>query len=111
MWPDPEGFFVTSPNCSSGCLTKDHATYGECIRSKSFRIAYCQSASNLDASRQKRWDKELDAYRSAVAQGIEPDSTAGRDIRKAVEWSNETGIAYSDEARADYQIDKVLERQ
>jgi len=100
----------TNSNCSSGCLTKDHATYGECLRSKSLRIAYCNSAGGSDASRQKRWDAELNEYRAAVSQGIEPDSTATRDIRKAVDWSEKTGVAYSEENRHDYRVDKALEK-
>lgn len=98
-----------STNCSAGCATQDHATYGECIRSKSLRVAYCQSAAGLDATRQKRWDAELDSYRSAVAQGMEPDSTSGRDIHKAVEWSNSNGAAYSEEKATEVMATKYLE--
>jgi hypothetical protein len=99
-----------STNCSAGCPTQDHPTYGECIRSKGLRVAYCQSASGHDATRQKRWDAELNEYRSAVSQGIEPDSTATRDIRKAVDWSEKTGVAYSEENRQDFRVEKALEK-
>lgn len=43
---------------------------------------------------QKSWQGELDAYKSARAQGIQPDSTKMADIQKAVEISNKTGHAY-----------------
>jgi hypothetical protein len=99
-----------STSCSSGCPTQDHKSWGECIRSKDFRVAYCQSASGHDASRQKRWDAELNEYRAAVAQGIEPDSTATRDTRRAVEWSNKTGVAYSEDTAHEVKVDKVLEK-
>lgn len=35
-------------NCTSGCPTQDHATWGECVRSKGLRVAYCQSAKGHD---------------------------------------------------------------
>lgn len=42
----------------------------------------------------KSWQGELDAYKSARAQGIQPDSTKMADIKKAVDISNKTGHAY-----------------
>jgi hypothetical protein len=99
-----------STNCSSGCPTQDHSSWGECIRSKSLRLAYCQSAAGHDKTRQNKWDAELDLYRSAVAQGIEPDSTATRDTRKAIDWSEKTGIAYSEENRHEHRVEKALEK-
>lgn len=101
---------MTSPHCSSGCPTQDHESWGECIRSKGFRVAYCQSANGHDKTRQDKWDAELLEYRAAVAQGIEPDSTATRDTRKAVAWSEKTGVAYSEENRQDYRVEKALEK-
>jgi hypothetical protein len=43
---------------------------------------------------QKAWDKELAAYKSATAQGIQPASTKMKDIKKAVDISNKYGKAY-----------------
>lgn len=43
---------------------------------------------------QKAWDKELDLYRKARAQGIQPDSTRTKDIQKAMDLSNQHGKAY-----------------
>ena len=42
----------------------------------------------------KKWDKELALYRSARAQGIQPEGTSTAKIRKAIDVSNRTGIAY-----------------
>lgn len=42
----------------------------------------------------KKWDSELDAYRNARAQGIQPKTTKLKDIRKAVDISNKTGTAF-----------------
>lgn len=99
-----------STNCSAGCPTQDHATYGECIRSKSLRVAYCQSAAGHDATRQKAWDRELDEYRSAIAQGIEPESTSTRDTRAAVAWSEKNGVAYSEEKATEVMATRYLEK-
>lgn len=82
-------------SCRTGCLTKDHATWGECMRAANLRIAYCQSSTGGgDYTAQKKWDKELDLYRSARKQGIQPDGTSTKKIRKALEISDKTGVAY-----------------
>jgi hypothetical protein len=81
-------------NCSTGCREGGHATYGECLRAKSTRIGYCQSGVGNDRTRQKKWDSRLQEYRRARKQGIQPDSTKLPDIRRAVDISNQTGVAY-----------------
>lgn len=43
---------------------------------------------------QKAWDKELDLYKEARKQGIQPDSTKAKDIKKAIDLSNKYGKAY-----------------
>lgn len=52
-----------------------------------------EASSRLTMSA-KKWDNELALYRSARAQGIQPDSTKTKDIRKAIDISNKTGRAY-----------------
>lgn len=81
-------------NCSAACPTKDHQTFGECMRAKSLKVAYCNSASGHDYTRQKRWDNELQAYRDARAQGIQPAGTTTAKIREAVELSDMAGKAF-----------------
>lgn len=68
-------------NCTAGCPTQDHSSYAECLRSKTPRVAYTNSANGWDLTKQKKWDGELARYRSLKAQGIEPSSTthAGMD--------------------------------
>ena len=81
--------------CASGCETPGaHASYGECMRAKMPRVAYCNSANNQDYSRQKQWDRTLDAYRDARRQGIQPSGTSKEQVERAVAISNETGAAY-----------------
>jgi hypothetical protein len=80
--------------CSSGCPTQDHRSYGECLRSKAPKIAFCNSAAGQDYTKQKRWDRELDAYQDAKRQGIQPEGTRLSQINEAVELSNTVGRAY-----------------
>lgn len=58
----------------------------------------CKAASiqwvSLDAhAKNKANDRELDAYRSARKQGIQPKSTKMRDIKNAVRASDSIGRA------------------
>lgn len=45
--------------CSTGCPTKDHATWGECVRAKNTRVAWAASARGLDATAERKKDAEL----------------------------------------------------
>jgi hypothetical protein len=83
--------------CRSGCLTKDHATYGECLKAANLRVGWAKSASGLDLTKEKKWDQELALYRSARSQGIQPDSTKTSDIRRAIDISEKTGTAYGNQ--------------
>jgi hypothetical protein len=81
-------------SCSARCSTQDHKTYGECLRAKSLRVAYCRSAVGLDATRQKAWDRELQGYRDARAQGVQPEGTSTTKVRQAMEISDRAGKAF-----------------
>ena len=84
-------------HCSSSCVAKDHSTFGECMRSKNLRIAYCNSAAGRDYTDQKRADKELATFRQAVADGHQPESTRTLDSLSAMEFGERTGQAYAPE--------------
>lgn len=77
-------------NCSSSCLTGGHKTWGECVRSKGLNIG----PNLMGATANKRGEQELQAYRNAVAQGIQPAGTTMAKVEEAVRISNETGVAY-----------------
>lgn len=77
--------------CSSTCRTKDHPTYGACLRAKNLRT----SALDGDTSvAQKAADKSLDDYAKARSYGIQPASTRPNDIKAAVRISDHTGSAF-----------------
>lgn len=80
--------------CTTGCLTKNCESYAACLKGKSLRVAYCNSAGGSDYTAQKKWDKELDAYRDARKQGIQPASTKSDAIQRAVAISDATGSPY-----------------
>ena len=51
-------------------------------------------ASTRTSMSTKKWDGELQAYRNARAQGIQPASTKLKDIQAAVAASNHFGKAF-----------------
>jgi hypothetical protein len=77
--------------CTSGCRTRDHASYGECLRSKAVRTPAMEVE---DLTTQKKADKSLDAYAAARKVGIQPASTRPGDVTNAVRVSDMTGQAY-----------------
>jgi hypothetical protein len=80
--------------CRTGCPTQDHASWGECARSANLRIAYAASARGLDATAQKKWDKELGLYARARSEGIQPNTTRTKDIQYAMSVSDKRGSAF-----------------
>lgn len=42
----------------------------------------------------KKWQKEINEYRNAKAQGIQPTGTSLSKVRAAVDQSNKTGVAF-----------------
>jgi len=83
-------------NCTSSCKTQDHESYGACIRSNMPMISGGATPSRTGASLSaiKKDEKELSSYYSAIAQGVEPISTKQKDIDAALNFSNDTGIAF-----------------
>ena len=80
--------------CTSSCPTQDHKSWGDCIRSKNLKIAYCQSAAGKDYTQQKKWDKELGSYEAARKEGIQPQGTKTHHIENAKRLSDATGSAF-----------------
>ena len=80
--------------CRTGCVTKDHNSYAECLRAGAPRIAYCNSANGHDFTKQKRLDADLSAYRDARSQGIQPSGTSRPQVEAAVAISDKAGRAY-----------------
>ncbi len=82
-------------NCSSGCPTQTCPSYGYCLRNKGVATTGLESTGpGFALSTQKAWDKELNAYSSAVKQGIQPEAVSMSAINAAVEASQITQTAY-----------------
>lgn len=89
-------------NCTSGCRTKDHATYAECLADKAIKTYLASPSKGLDGTRQKEWDGRLEAYRKARKEGIQPDGTTRAKVVDAMRRSDAAGAAYGrDFTRAD----------
>lgn len=55
-------------NCSSGCLTRDHVTYGECMKSK--RLGHMALGGTTSShGERKAWASENAELRSVVQSG------------------------------------------
>lgn len=80
---------VRGKNCSSSCLTKDHSSFGECMRSKNLHLS--PSVNDDYSKRQHAWDSELNSYESAVSQGVQPDGTKQHQIDAAMRKAEENG--------------------
>lgn len=77
-------------SCRSGCPTPGaHRSYGECARAANIRVG------QVDATAEKRWDAELNAYAAARAEGIQPAGTSMAKVRAAVEASDRAGEAFN----------------
>lgn len=80
--------------CTSGCRTKDHASYGECLQDKGVKTYLASPSKGLDGTKQKKWDAELSAYANARKQGIQPDGTTMQKVTQAIKASDKVGAAY-----------------
>jgi len=82
--------------CRTGCITQDHATWGDCLRASNIQMATGDANGDLVKGgwTNKKWDNELKLYRDARAQGIQPEGTSTAKIRKALDVSDKTGHAY-----------------
>lgn len=80
----------------------DHTTCGgdeHCFgcKAKGLQLATGDAAGNIIASgtTQKKWDKELQLYRDAKAQGVQPAGTSTKAIRSALEASEVLNKPYN----------------
>ena len=80
--------------CSSSCSTRDHQSWGDCVRSKGIKTQVETPGTGYDPAKNKAWDKRIDAYKDARAEGIQPASSKAADIQAAVRHSDATGTAF-----------------
>lgn len=80
--------------CSSSCLTRDHQSWGDCVRSKGIKTHVETPGTGYDPAKNKAWDRRIDSYRAARAEGIQPAGTSKSQIDAAVRTSDATGTAF-----------------
>ena len=68
--------------------------FGCKIKTLQFATGDANGSVIASGTTQKKNTAELDAYQSAVKQGIQPNSTRTKDVQKAIDISNKTGIAF-----------------
>ena len=79
-------------SCRTGCKTKDHASYAECLRE-----ATVQTPAVLTSPLQSVYEKtkkDLSAYRTARANGIQPGGTGLDKVRDAEQATRMLGRPY-----------------
>jgi hypothetical protein len=79
-------------NCRSGCREQNHDSYAECLQSANVR-----TAATINSNMSIAWDttkKELAAYKTARANGIQPAGTSMQKIREAERASQALGRPY-----------------
>lgn len=77
-------------NCRSGCKTKDHETYGQCLSAANIRVAATMNTPFAGDVK-----KELSAYKAARVNGIQPEGTTITKIREAESASRLLGRPYN----------------
>lgn len=65
--------------CRSGCPTKDHGSWGDCLRASGLQLG-----DPTQRSATRAWDGELAAYRKArEVDGLSPKTTKLADTQMA----------------------------
>lgn len=82
---------MTDHVCKCTWAQSPHATWGDCIRAKGIQVG-----DLMGRNRNRQLDKSLDNYEAARRQGIQPKTTSARDVRKAVELSDDAGVPFRD---------------
>lgn len=84
--------------CRTGCPTQDHVNWGECLRASNLEFGTGDANSNVTQPK-KKFEAELQAYRDARKQGIQPTGTSMAKIQQAVDLSNKVGKAFDGDSR------------
>lgn len=90
-WPDSGAWAKNSDH-------KDNDAFCECFGCKVKGLQLnTGDAGRADSMPQKKWDRELSAYRDARAQGIQPAGTTMKAVNEAKAASDKLGVAFNAE--------------
>ena len=59
--------------CSSSCATKDHETFGECMRAKNVQIDRYSLTQNGQPLEKRKW-QTLNRFENCVKAGLTPEA-------------------------------------
>ena len=86
---------MSQSSCRSGCKTQDHSSYAECLRAA--RVTVTAVINSPLQGMYEKTKKDLSAYRTARAHGIQPESTSVEKIREAEAATRRLGRPYNAE--------------
>ncbi|PVU81306.1 hypothetical protein DDP54_15495 (plasmid) [Cellulomonas sp. WB94] len=78
---------MAGEHCTSSCRTRDHESFGECVRSKRVNAMWL-GGEQPSATDQKRFDRTNQEFRQAVKDGLNPTSVSDRAIHAAYEQAS-----------------------
>lgn len=81
-------------NCREGCGTRDHSSYAECLRGASIQMNALVRNTPMNEAFNKT-TSDLQAYRSARVNGIQPEGTTAEKVKQAERASKLLGRAYN----------------
>jgi len=64
------------------------------MRNKGIKTYLVSPHKGFTQEKEKKFNKELDAYEKALAQGVQPEGTSMAKIEQAMRISEATGVAY-----------------
>lgn len=80
-------------NCRTGCKTQDHESYAACLRAATPTVRNSTQTADAMYHREAINAAEINEYKAARAQGIQPATTRLPDIRAAVAESRKADTA------------------
>lgn len=81
--------------CRSGCRSKDHGSYAECLRAAN--ISSNELMNNPKAHLYAKTKADLAAYQSARRNGIQPEGTTVEKVKAAQAATERLGRPYNAE--------------
>jgi len=80
-------------SCSTGCRTKDHESFGACLRAKNLEVQPVE-AHKFNRSQ----EQEIKEYGKARRAGIQPASLSKADVDVAWKLTDKLGVPFRADA-------------
>jgi hypothetical protein len=81
--------------CASSCVSKDHVSYGACLRSQNVGVMGLETTGNGLGGRSAdlKMHRENAAYRDAVKEGLQPKAPTQAAVDAVRRAADKTGTA------------------